>query len=89
MPNVDSLGTLAANQAMKAAADWFRQNKMVEIDYQRATDLIREHARRALPQALADAKDAIDARMSSAASATFSASFRLAGINAAKEYAGL
>ena len=87
---IDALGTLAAQTAMKGAADWFRAN-VTGISASDAADrlvpAIRKHAALALPAAMADAKEALDAGMGAAAEATFLASMKISGITAAKDVA--
>jgi hypothetical protein len=86
---MQDLGTFAATLAMQGAAEWLKANDLV-----RTTDLdavcvaIRRHATQAVHEALADAREAFEAGMTNAASATFAATMKLAGIAAAKEIAG-
>jgi len=85
---MNDLGTIAAQTAMRAAAEWWNRN-VSSVSASDAADrlvpAIRRHTKDALTQALADAKEALDAGMGSAAQATFLATMRLAGINAARE----
>lgn len=50
--------------------------------------LIREETKKALPAALKDAREAMESGMGGFATATFTASMRLAGIAAAKRWKG-
>lgn len=86
----DELTKRAADMAMLAVANYLRVHgvDVSTIDYTRATTILKEELRDALPQALADAKEAIEARMPEAASATFAASMRLAGIRAGERIKG-
>jgi len=81
---MDELIKVAADEAMKAAAEYIRKNNLrYEIDAMVAC--IRSHMQANLKSALHDAKEAFDANMPKVAEATFIASMRLAGIEAAKE----
>jgi hypothetical protein len=84
MNSVDSLGTLGANVAMKSAANYLHANKMT-ADVDALLECLRSWCKVQLPVALADAKEAADCGMNQIATATFSASMALAGIEAAKE----
>lgn len=82
--NIEALGSLAANQVMLAASEYCHANNL-RADPEALAECCRSHARLRLPEALADAKEAIDCRMEQVAVATFVATMRLAGIEAAKE----
>ena len=84
---IDRLGNIAAETAMRAAAEYIRQNNLKVLDYDAATECLRSWCKIKLPQAMADAKQAIDAGMGRVAEATFLASMAQAGIEAAKEFA--
>lgn len=84
---IDTLGTKAAEAAMKGAADYIKAHGLRDgMDLDRVTVLIRVTAKAALPQALADAKDAMDANLYAVAQQTFMASMVLAGVQAVKDY---
>jgi hypothetical protein len=85
---IDTLGQKAAEAAMRGAATYIRTNKLENLDLERITQLIRIRAKAALPEALRDAKDALDINQGQMAQATFMASMTLAGINAVKDYQG-
>lgn len=85
MQGVDTLGQMAAKVATDAALTYLERHKALTLVN---CDALSEHLRRccraALPQALADAKAALDCGMREAAIATFKASMVIAGIAAAK-----
>jgi hypothetical protein len=87
LKSVDDLGTMGANAAMKAAADYVRTHGLI-VDVDALVTALRTYCREALDTAMADAKEAVDCGMYQAALATFTATFRLAGINAAKSITG-
>ena len=82
--SIDSLGTLGAQTAMKAAADYLRRHKLT-ADVDALLACLRSWAKIQLPIALAEAKQAADCGMDQIAIATFTASMAQAGIEAAKE----
>ena len=82
--NIEALGSLAANQVMLAAAEYCHAHNL-KADPGALAECCRAHARLRLPEALADAKEAVDCGMKQVAVATFVATMRLAGIEAAKE----
>lgn len=84
---IDSLGTLAANVAMKAAAEYVRANNLKVLDYGAAAECLRSYCKTWLPIALSDAKDALACGMTLTAEQTFKATMAQAGIEAAKEFA--
>lgn len=84
---VDRLGTIAADVAMRAAAEYIRINNLKVLDYDAATECLRSYCKSRLPMALKDAKDALDCGMGQVAEATFKATMAMAGIEAAKEFA--
>lgn len=86
MPNIDDLGTLAAEVAMRSAAEYVRVNNLRVHDYDAAAECIRAHCKARLSDALRDAKEALDCGMMQVAQATFKATMALAGIEAAKEF---
>ena len=86
MRSVESLGTIAAAVACRAAIEWCRvHGQLGNVDIDQLTEAVRFHARMALPDALEDAREALDAHMGAAAEQTFRASMALAGIAAARE----
>ena len=84
---IDNLGTIAADVTMKAAAEYIRANNLKVLDYDVATEVLRDYCKTWLNQALSDAKDAIECGMTQIAEATFKATMAQAGIEAAKEFA--
>ena len=85
----DRIVSTAATIAMKAAVDYCARNG-VELTPDRINalvDALRRHVKAAFDEAIQGAREAIEARMDVIASATFAASMRLAGIDAAKEVA--
>ena len=87
MRTIESLGTVAADVAMRAAAEYVRTNNLKVLDYDAATACLKSYCKTYLPQALKDAKAAFDCGMNQVAEATFKATMALAGIEAAKEFA--
>lgn len=83
-----TLGTIAADTAMKAAVEYLIRTGNPYRDYEALAAELRLGVVAAMPGALDDAKEAIEAGMSSMAQATFITSMRLAGIEAAKKVAG-
>lgn len=83
---IDNLGTIAAETAMRAAAEYIRRNNLKVCDYEAATQCIRDYCKTRLPFALDAAKEAFDCGMNQIGEATFLAEMRLAGIEAAKEF---
>lgn len=83
---IDRLGTMAAEAAMRAAAEYIRGRRVPITDelVGKLTEILRAGLRAGLDDAMADAREAIDAGMGHAADATFMASMRLIGIRAAK-----
>lgn len=86
--SLDTLADLTAVTTMRAAGQYFGTIGYDVSDYAAASAVVKRHAKEALPAALADAKEALDAGMTEAAIATLTASMRIAGIKAAKEIAG-
>ena len=83
---LDTLAKTAANIAMNAAAKYIRHHNLKVVDYNVACDCLKGWIKLSLPQALEDAKAALDANMSQIAQTTFRASMAQAGIEAAKEF---
>lgn len=83
--SIETLGSKAADYAIQGAFAYLRKHHALTLG---VVDRLSEHLRRcakaALPVALADAKEALDAGMVDAAQATFRASMVNAGIAAAK-----
>jgi len=71
---------------MRTAAEWVRKNLGVlsEPELRRLLELLRVECKAATGEALDDCRAAVTAGMYRAAEVTFMASFRLAGIRAAK-----
>lgn len=96
LSNIDNLGTLAAEIAMRAAVNFLKQNcpmlmgtaKLSDDEIGALLNLIKQHAKAAVVEALADAKKAVEAGMLAAAEQTFKATMALAGIKAAKQFVG-
>ena len=86
----DSFGRDAVRIATLAAGDYLRVHAIpiptrdADLDY--LSGLLSTEVQSALPEALADAREALACRMTDAAVATFGASMRLAGIRAAQRY---
>ena len=83
---INKLGTIAAETAMQAAAEYIKANGLKVVDYEVACEALRYYTKSRLGQALEDAKQAIDCGMVDAATMTFKASMAMAGIEAAKEF---
>lgn len=81
----DGLAHAAVTIAARGAARWLAAHPEAgTVDDATLVKYVREAVRRALPGALRDAKEAIEARMPEAAEQTFGASMVLAGIEAAR-----
>jgi hypothetical protein len=81
--SIDALAIRGANAMMEAAADYCRVHHLLaDVDVLLAS--IRRVSAVRSGEALADAKEAFDCNMAQIAVATFLASMRLAGIEAAK-----
>ena len=81
------LAAVAAETAMRGAATYFKSKGINVTDYGMASAILQRHTKARLPEALEDARQAIDANMGEVAEMTFRASMQLAGFDAAKEYA--
>lgn len=84
MQGLNELGRIASDATILGAIDYIRANHL-KVDRRTLTETCRSMAKARIMGALADAKAAIEAGMDKVASATFVASMRLAGIEAAKE----
>jgi hypothetical protein len=84
MSPLDRLAHTAAQIAMQAAADYIRAHNLTP-DLDRLVEALRRAVKLRLFEAMDDARAALDAHMDALAEATFAASMRLAGIEAAKE----
>ncbi len=82
---MDNLINVAGETAMRGAAEYLAAHNLVSNDDKALCECIKSWIKINLPQALADAKEALDAGMEQAANATFLLSMKLAGIEAAKE----
>jgi len=80
----DALARAAMEIAARGAAEYLRQHKL-KADPDALLSTLRSWVKAKLPEALHDAKEALDANMGAAAEQTFKASMVLAGIEAAKE----
>lgn len=90
-PALDSLAAIASNSAMEAAAAYIRARGLKDgIDFKIDTliEALRRHSKTALDLAMRDAREALACGMQDVAVATFTATFKLAGIEAAKEACG-
>ena len=83
---MDELVRIAADTAMRAAADYCRLNSVKVMDFEAATQILRAEVKVAMNEALDDAKKAVSAHMSQVAVQTFRASMMQAGIRAAKQF---
>ena len=83
----DTLGARAGTYVMDGAREYLRSHNLTIHNYATAAESLKAAARVALPEAIADAKAALDAHMPDIATATFAATLRLAGIDAAKSWA--
>jgi hypothetical protein len=86
--SITEFGERAVTIAMQSFARYCQAHGVQVADLDRAVSILKQTVSAAIPQALADAKEAFEAGMGAAASQTFSASMSLAGIEAAKESAG-
>jgi hypothetical protein len=83
-----------ANQAIEAAATGLRHylndrgHKVADDQWGPLTDCVKAHVKKALPEALDDAKAAFAAGMGAYAGPTFRSSLVVAGANAGKEFFG-
>jgi len=84
---IDSLGSLAVDLCTQSAVLYVRANNLKVLDYEAATEVLKDYCKTWLPQALNDAKEAFDCGMSQVGEETFKATMRQAGIEAAKEFA--
>jgi len=83
-PNPANLGEAAAQIAMRAALQYLRAHGL-EADPAALAETLRSWVKIKFPEALADVRKALEARMDKVAEQTFAASMALAGIEAAKE----
>jgi hypothetical protein len=81
---MDDLGKAAATIAMRAAAEYLSAHGL-KADTDDLTACLRSWIKAKLPEALADAKAALDCGMTEIATQTFGVTIALAGIEAAKE----
>lgn len=82
---VTVLASAATHMAIRGAAAYVRAHKITPTEAQAPAleEAIKRELDAALPVALDDAREAVEARMESLAVATFATSMRLAGIRAA------
>jgi hypothetical protein len=78
------IGSAIADIAMRSAVAYLRNHDLV-ADNAALAKCLKAHIRMVLPQAIKDAKDALECGMRDAANCTLAASISLAGIEAAKE----
>lgn len=84
--SIEQLGRIAADTAMRAAADYVRLHGIRVEDYDQATQVLRAEIKASLDDALGEAKQALDAGMGRVAEATFRSNMAAAGIRAAKQF---
>jgi len=84
MATVDALGDAAVRIASRAAWMYIRQHDLTATT-EALSSCLTSWCKIKLPEALRDAKAALDAHMPQAAEATFQATMALAGIEAARE----
>lgn len=87
---IDMLGDAAANNVLQGAADYIRTHNLnpSDAELRALMDDLRSRCHAALDGALADAKAALEAGMTSAAMETFRATMRCAGIDGARAMFG-
>ncbi len=87
--SLDAVGKFLADQAMQGAADYLKAHDLQPTDavLGRIVGSIRARCKAALAEALQDGKEALDAGPGGAAfaPATMAATFRLVGIEAARD----
>ena len=90
MATIESLGTMAAEIAMKAFADFIRGRsiKLDDAKIDEAIVVLRRIVKEDVVAALDDAKEAFACRMDAIGVATFKASIMQSGIKAAREVTG-
>lgn len=81
---IDNLGKLAADFASLAAVDYIHLNG-IEIDLDSLVTCLRANVKLRITEAIQDASEALGVMGSKMAEATFAASMRIAGIEAAQE----
>jgi len=84
MKTTDNLVTAACNLAMRGAGEYLRAHNLT-ADPTSLSACLRSWVKIKLPEALRDAREAIECNMHQAAEATFAATMVQAGIEAAKE----
>ena len=85
---MDNLGTVAADVAAKAAIQYLRGRDILGKEWFNADAIskaLQTRVKLALPEALKDAKEALDLGMGPVGETTFMVSMALAGIKAAKD----
>lgn len=82
--NTESLAQVAANIVVKAAVTYLQVHHLT-ADQAALAECCKSWTRIKLPEAIRDAKEAMDCHMHQAAEATFKASLIQAGIEAARE----
>lgn len=88
--DVNPLAMRVIEIATGAAADYFRSKQLdpKSVDPGVLADALKHYIKASWDEALKDAKDAMDANMRQVAEMTFAATFRVAGIAAAKRVLG-
>lgn len=91
MDAMTNLVDRAATIAIRAARAWAESHPEAVVDLRGAlfAECLRANLKIRLPEALRDAREAIDAGMGAIADTTFAASVALAGVDAAKESCAL
>lgn len=87
--NEELLVNAATTIALRAAREWMdaRGVKIPEGGWPDFADCLRANLKIRLPEALRDAREAMECGMTQVAETTFAASIAIAGIDAAKEVA--
>lgn len=87
MNAMDRLIQMGCDEAMRAAARYLiNDTDAKKIDHVAVSGLLKTHVNGCMDQAMADMREAVEAHMHQVGLATFLASMRIAGIDAAKEY---
>ncbi|MCR9292076.1 MAG: hypothetical protein NXI32_05110 [bacterium] len=79
----------ATNEAKMAWAEYIRKHGIEIKDFAKASQILTKEIQEAIWPAIEEAKEAQRLRMGEIAAATFTASMRVAGINAAKKCRGV
>lgn len=85
---LDRLVSLAADAAMRGAADWLRREGRPNVDAGALCARLRALTLDRFEAALSDLREATEARMEAVGLATFRATFALVGVEAARAAVG-